>query len=130
MRLASGAQKMTRWPTPSNDNVNAPAADLVEVVGGGCVGTPSVAENQVAVLERSLEMLEAVRALLQALSPGEIQTAAQRAHLERLGDVDAVCWKLYSDRHRILSDVFATQHAMYRERAQACMERGSLPPES
>lgn len=68
-------------------------------------------------------MLDAVGHLLQALSPDEIQATAERAHLGRLADVHTGYWRVFSSRHRVLTEVFATQRSTFADSARAYVER-------
>jgi predicted component of type VI protein secretion system len=64
-----------------------------------------------ALVRRATDVLAAVRHLLDALSPAEIEATAARANLGT--DAHAVYWRLFCARHRVLAEVFDTQHAMF-----------------
>jgi hypothetical protein len=80
-------------------------------------------DEPLAVLGRAMEVLSGVTRLLEALSPADVEAMAARLHLglERQADRYAVFWKVYVARHRVLTDVFATQRAELLARAaRAC----------
>jgi len=85
-----------------------------------------------AIVRRALEMLDAVKQLLDALSPSEIQATAARVFLGRLDGRPDVLWNVYGNRHQALVAVFASQHAAFTQVARAFFERrrasGSDPP--
>jgi hypothetical protein len=85
------------------------------------------ADESLALVGRALDMLNAVSHLLGALSPNEVQATAERAHLGRLADEHLGYWKVYSARHRVLTEVFATQRSTYESRAWAYIERRRRP---
>lgn len=74
-----------------------------------------------AILGRAMDILLGVRRLLEALSPDDVQAMATRLHLgvEGQDDAHAIYWKVYAARHRVLVEVFSTQHAELVERARA-----------
>jgi hypothetical protein len=80
-------------------------------------------DESLAIVTGALDMLEAVGHLLDALSPAEVQATAERAHLGRLSDAHAGYWRVFSARHRVLADVFATQRSTFADKVRAYVER-------
>jgi len=82
---------------------------------------PPPGDEPSAILCRAMDILSGVSRLLEALSPDDVQAMAARVHLgvEGQDDAHAVYWKVYAARHRVLVEVFSTQHAELAERARA-----------
>lgn len=82
---------------------------------------PPAGDEPSAILCRAMDILSGVSRLLEALSPDDVQAMAARVHLgvEGQGDAHAVYWKVYAARHRVLVEVFASQHAELAARARA-----------
>jgi hypothetical protein len=80
---------------------------------------PPPGDEPLAVLGRAMEVLSGVTRLLEALSPADVEATAARTHLgiERHHDRYAVFWRVYMARHRVLTDIFATQRAELLARA-------------
>jgi hypothetical protein len=75
-------------------------------------------------------MLEDVLRLLQALSPPEIDAEVTRLFPGGAGDDAAsLRWKAYARRHRVLVDLFATQHAPFARAVRAHFERRERHPQ-
>lgn len=87
---------------------------------------PPPGDEPSAVLGRAMEILSGVNRLLEALSPADVEATAARIHfgVERQDDRHAVFWKVYVARHRVLMDVFATQHAELVAQATRAAARG------
>jgi hypothetical protein len=111
---------------------DAPTPEVVECVRRELLGAGGSAlspDDSLAIVTRALSMLDAVGHLLEALSPAEVQATAERAHLGRLADVHAGYWRVFSARHRVLTDVFATQRSTFADRARAFFEQRGAPCE-
>jgi predicted component of type VI protein secretion system len=81
-------------------------------------------DEPLAILRRAMHILTGVSRLLEALSPDDIQAMATRLHrgVERQQDAHAVYWRVYEARHRVLMEVFSTQHAELAGWARAYMD--------
>jgi hypothetical protein len=118
--MTTPRQRSNSSPPPAAEA--AFAASVGREFGTGEAG----ATEPSLMLRRALAMLDAVGHLLQALSPAEIQAAAERVYLGRLSkDHAAIYWKIYGGRHRVLTEVFATQHAALARLAAAHVDHGS-----
>jgi hypothetical protein len=84
-------------------------------------GVPSVDDSS-AIVRRALDIVDAVAHLLEAISPAEVEASADRAHIGRFPEF-AGFWKVYSVRHRVLSEVFSTHRATFAEQARAFMAK-------
>ena len=82
---------------------------------------PPQGDEPLALLRRAMHILSGVSRLLEALAPDDIQAMATRIHrgVEQQSDAHAVYWKVYAARHRVLVQVFSTQHAELAEWARA-----------
>ncbi|MGH7295693.1 MAG: hypothetical protein ACRELB_12195, partial [Polyangiaceae bacterium] len=58
-------------------------------------GSADPVADAAAVVRRALDMLDAVKLLLMALSPPEIEAAANRVFLGRVNGQHDVLWQLY-----------------------------------
>jgi hypothetical protein len=111
----------------SNDGSDAPDTERVSTVHKEpAVEQPTAEEEASALVRRSLDILEDVYRLLQALSPSEIEAAVTRVYLGRAGEEGAgLCWHLYAKRHRVLVDLFAQQHSAFARAARAHFQRSA-----
>jgi hypothetical protein len=78
------------------------------------------------IVRRALEILDAVKPLLEALSPSEIEAATARVYLGRLDGQPEAIWSVYGRRHQALVAVFASQHSAFAERARRFLDRHRL----
>ena len=60
-------------------------------------------------------MLDAVKQLLEALSPSEIEAATSRVYLGRLDGQVEVLWSVYGRHHQVLAGVFTSQHSAFAD---------------
>lgn len=111
------------FKAPAEDARTPEVVERVQRELRGAGGPERLPEDSLAIVTRALDMLDAVGHLLEALSPAEVQATAERAHLGRLADVHAGYWKVFSARHRVLSEVFATQRATFADRTRTYLER-------
>jgi hypothetical protein len=73
---------------------------------------PRSDQEAAALIRVALDTFDDVRRLLQALAPSEIEAAMLRVYLGRAGNEGvALCWQLYASRHRVLAELFASQHS-------------------
>jgi hypothetical protein len=95
-----------------------------DVIRASTPPPPPGGDERSAIVGRALDILAGVSRLLEALSPADVEAMAARVHLgvERQDDRHAVFWKVYAARHRVLVDVFLTQHAEFAERARPYVE--------
>ena len=85
---------------------------------------PATDSSPATAVERALDILEDVFRLLHALSPSEIDAEVTRLFLGRAGDeAVGLRWRAYAKRHRVLVDLFATQHSTFAQAVRAHFER-------
>jgi hypothetical protein len=110
-----------------NEGIDAPDTERVSAVHQARAGgQPSHDQQAAALIRLALDTLDDVRRLLQALAPAEIETAMTRVYLGNAGNESlAFCWQLYATRHRVLADLFASQHSAFAQAARTHLEHGS-----
>lgn len=101
------------------------AGDDLQRAGEGELA--AILADAAAAVRRVLDVLDAVKLLLLALSPPEIEAAASRVLLGRMEGREAMLWQVYRRRHETLSGVFAGQHAACAQLARAFFDRHGLP---
>jgi hypothetical protein len=101
-----------------DDLVSAVRRDLI--VAGA---SRPLDDDSTLLVRRALDMLDAVRQLLRALSPSEIQATATRVYLGRLDGQHEVVWTVYGRRHQVLTDVFTSQHSAFAGLARAFFDQ-------
>lgn len=95
-----------------------------ELLGAAELGSEQGADG---LVKRAMAMLDAVSGLLQALSPTEIESAAH-TQLRAAEGTHVVYWKVFGVRHRVLTDVFATQKATFARLSRAHFEARKRGP--
>jgi hypothetical protein len=75
-------------------------------------------------------MLDAVKLLLIALSPSEIEATASHVFLGRLDGQKEILWQVYARRHETLSGVFAAQRSAFVQLAVGYLASRGLCDES
>jgi hypothetical protein len=116
--MASSRGLFKAAPSEVQEDVDSIRRELV------AVGTSTLCpDDSVAIAKQALALLEAVDHLLQALSPADVEATATRTLPGSLVDGHAGYWRVYGARHRVLSDVFGTQRALFASLVQTYLEQ-------
>lgn len=85
-------------------------------------GRPPTPDDSAAVIRRALDIVDAVAHLLEAISPEEVEASGDRAQIAHVAGF-AGYWRVYSLRHRVLTDVFQTHRANFTDLARSFLAK-------